>query len=189
MLIFSKSYVRQELFVPYVKTIRLLNENWVCPLKCDAPTAYIIAFVQWTVLDIWTLNKFSIIIWHLIALFDKSPAAQSSDKPFLTMTNYFNFMRNVYRTSFHITSIDVPCGQGVNLSLCTLLRAFNISITLENKFVCVLRDYNVNTYGNREHNNVHIVEFSNQFMLNVFTKLITKPTKIFCNKKSLLDFK
>ena len=61
------------------------------------------------------------------------------------------------------------------------------SITLENKFACVLGDYNVNTYGKSEQNNIHIVEFSNQFMLNGFTKLITKPTRIFHNKKSLLN--
>ena len=48
-------------------------------------------------------------------------------------------------------------------------------------------DYNVNTYGNSEHNNIHIAEFSNQFMLNGFTKPITKPRRIFHDKKSLLD--
>ena len=61
------------------------------------------------------------------------------------------------------------------------------SITLENKFACVIGDYNVNTYGNNEHNNIHTAEFSNQFMLNGFTKLIIKPTRIFQHKKSLLD--
>ena len=35
------------IFVLFVKTIRLLNGDWVCPLKCDAQTAYIIAFDTW----------------------------------------------------------------------------------------------------------------------------------------------
>ena len=60
-------------------------------------------------------------------------------------------------------------------------------ITNENKLACILGDYNVNTFIDDDPNNKDVTEFSNLFLINGFIKLITKPTRIYKNKRSLLD--
>ena len=94
----------------------------------------------------------------------------------ITLTDSFNCLAiEVFQENFNINKNIIII---VIYRPSTLLKVFNDefphilrSIMLEFFFTCVLGDYNVNTYSNSEHNNIHIPDFSNLFMLNCFTRI------------------
>ena len=61
-------------------------------------------------IEVWRINRLYNCIWHLIALLDKSPVGQLNDEPAPLILCGTSIDGTVFRTSFHITSIDVIRG-------------------------------------------------------------------------------
>ena len=71
----------------FIKTIRLLNEDWVCPLKCDAQTAYIIAFD--TLLPCSTNHQPDGRTCPFFTLWQACARGQQAFSPCIPPVNYF----------------------------------------------------------------------------------------------------